>query len=341
MHLMEDTRDISVLIPLYRGRNSVRACIDSLAKQVGVNLEIILLDNGCPEDTGEWAGYYLAQKSPALNWTLLEEPANTGFAAAMNRLYSSSEKSLVCFLNQDVVLEPDHLANLARALQRHENWAGVCGTLFRSGGTGSGRMIDTTGHVIFRDRIVRNRGAGKAIGPDGSIRFEEGEVFGLSAACALYRRDALESCREPEGPFDPDFFAYFEDIDLDFRLRRAGWELGYTPDAVGSHELAGSGGRRELGIRLRAYGNRRRLMWKHETVRSLFPDLGPVIMQEIYGWLRALVTDPIAWFAGPWWFCLTFPSVLRRRRMLKEKLGNNMSWLREWLKSETERFANR
>jgi len=332
---------ISVLIPLYKGRNSIKACLESVIIQRDAELDILLLDNGCPEDTGEWAGYFLSQVKPGISWKLLEVPKNIGFAAGMNRLYELAGNPLVCFLNQDVVLEPDHLRILAEALETNPGWGGVCGTLYRKVNEDGSREVDTTGHVIFRDRIVRNRGTGKVLGPGEDVPWKSGEVFGISAACALYRREALEETREEEGPFDPDFFSYFEDIDLDYRMHRGGWKLGYVSEAVGAHELAGSGGRKEPGIRLRAYGNRRRLMWKHESCGSLMPDMGAIMLQEIYGWARAIFCDPLAWLIGPWVFAGTIGSIIRRRRRLDKIMGVDRKWVRDWLRSETERWRDR
>ncbi len=335
---MSELPEISILIPLYRGRDTVKACIDSLVAQEGVTVEILLLDNGCPEDTGEWAGYHLSHIENPPEWKLLEVPENTGFAAGMNRLYRDAASPWICFMNQDVVINPDHLSRLVKALDDNKSWAGVCGTLYRSDSRTGKRVIDTTGHVIFRDRIVRNRGAGMKVKGRSNITWDAGEVFGLSAACSLYHREALESAREEEGPYDPDFFAYFEDIDLDYRLRRAGWELGWVPDAEGTHALAGSGGRKELSVRLRAYGNRRRIMWKHETIESLLPDLGPIIVQDVYASIRALFTDPVAWLAGPWIFLASFTKVLERRRRLDKLLGTDRTWIRKWLRPQSERM---
>lgn len=332
-----DSPGISVLIPLYRGKGTIKACLESLVGQDGVDLQVLLLDNGCPDKTGEWAGYYLGGLENPPEWRLFEEKANIGFAAAMNKLYDASGASWICFLNQDVVLGQNHLQTLMTALENDKKLAGVCGTLFRPPADNVKKIIDTTGHVIFRDRIVRNRGVG--IGFEGpGYPYPAGEVFGLSAACSVYSREALEASREPEGPFDPDFFSYFEDIDLDYRIHRAGWGLGYIPEATAIHAHAGSGGRNELKIRLRAYGNRRRIMWKHESIRSLMPDLIPIIMQDAYASIRALFTDPVAWLLGPWVFIASLGSVLERRRNLDQKFGTDRSWIRRWLLPETERM---
>ena len=104
---------ISVLIPLYRGQVTIKACLDSLLAQNDVELEILLLDNGCPDDTGEWAGYHLAQQTSAPTWRIIEVAKNVGFAKGNNILYAESKFPLILFLNQDVELAPDHLKLLA------------------------------------------------------------------------------------------------------------------------------------------------------------------------------------------------------------------------------------
>jgi GT2 family glycosyltransferase len=333
---MDESPEISVLIPLYRGKDTIRQCVESLIGQTGVTLEILLLDNGCPENTGEWAGYALAKEN--VSWRLLEEKVNIGFAGGMNLLYKESRAPYILFLNQDVTLETEFLSIIKSSLDRHKDWGGVCGTLYRSGDDAG--KLDTTGHVIFQDRIVRNRGAGKMV-ERGKIPWDEGEVFGISAACALYRREALESGAEVEGPFDPDFFAYFEDVDLDYRMHRSGWKLGYVPGAVGTHTLAGSGGRKEFRVRMRAYGNRWRILWKHESWESLVPDIVPILGQEIYSFFRSMLKDPMAWVAGPWIFVVSIPRIMRRRKRGNMKWGTDKGWIRTWLRAEKERWGDR
>jgi GT2 family glycosyltransferase len=336
---MSPLPEIDVLIPLYHGRNTIKDCLESLMAQQEVSLKPYMLDNGCPENTGEWAGYVLAQH-PSITWVLLEEPHNIGFASGMNRLYAESSSELILFLNQDVVLAPDHLKILASALERHPDWAGAGGTLYRIQDNAP-RTIDTTGHLIFHDRIVRNRGAGKVVGDTFLSPFPEGEIFGLSAACVLYRRSALEASREKEGPFDPDFFSYFEDIDLDYRIHRSGWKSGYAPDATGWHALAGSGGRKELEVRTRAYGNRCRILWKHESFSSLIPDIFPILAQDIYSFMQTLLTDPLVWLTGPWVLLPSISSILARRKRMDKKWGVDRNWIKKWLRPESERFSER
>jgi hypothetical protein len=63
------------------------------------------------------------------------------------------------------------------------------------------------------------------------------ETFGPNASAALYRRQMLEEI----GAFDEEFFAYYEDVDLAWRARRAGWRCRYAPTAVVRHWHSATG----------------------------------------------------------------------------------------------------
>ncbi|RMD98987.1 MAG: hypothetical protein D6812_12480, partial [Deltaproteobacteria bacterium] len=66
-----------------------------------------------------------------------------------------------------------------------------------------------------------------------------GYVFGVTGAAGFYRRAALEEVALGGEFFDRDFFAYYEDVDLAWRLRKKGWRTLYVPEAVIFHERRG------------------------------------------------------------------------------------------------------
>src|SRR5690606_29109153 len=90
------------------------------------------------------------------------------------------------------------------------------------------RVLDTTGHVAFRTRLFRNRGEGQ---PDDGAYDRPDEVFGVSGALALYRLAALDDVALDGQVYDEDLFAYWEDVDLDWRLQLRGWQAWYEPGA--------------------------------------------------------------------------------------------------------------
>jgi len=93
-------------------------------------------------------------------------------------------------------------------------------------------IIDSAGLKIFKNRRVADRGAGEA--DRGQYDTEE-EVFGISGALALYRLSALHAVSGRRGFFDNNFFAYKEDVDLAWRLRRFGWSSWHIPSALAYH----------------------------------------------------------------------------------------------------------
>ena len=97
--------------------------------------------------------------------------------------------------------------------------------------------------MIRRDRRVFDRGENER--DEGQFDRDE-EVFGVSGAALVARREALESVELDGQYLDESFHMYKEDVDLCWRLRLAGWECWYVAGAVAyhartSHGLSGTG----------------------------------------------------------------------------------------------------
>ena len=102
-------------------------------------------------------------------------------------------------------------------------------------------VIQNAGTLILRDGSGRDRGA-LVRGTEVFQEDDEGqydrreEVFAGCGAALLLRKAMLEDV----GIFDDDFFMYYEDMDLSWRMRRRGWKVVYVPDAVVRHVHAAS-----------------------------------------------------------------------------------------------------
>src|SRR5262249_11060165 len=141
-------------------------------------------------------------------------------------------------------------------------------------------LIDTAGDEYDMGGFARKRGHGQETG-DRRRETESrgrsvsslspvpcllspGPVFAASACAAFYRRDALLRA----GGFPEHFGAYFEDVDLSFRLRRLGGEVVYDPASVVWHRVSGSYGRRPSRRVLEQQScNEERVFWRN--VRGL------------------------------------------------------------------------
>ena len=175
---------------------------------------------------------------------------NTGFAGGHNEGFRHCTTPFVLILNPDVELVAKNLPALLTSMQ-DSRVAAVQGKLYRESD-----VIDSAGVVLTRALNGRERGAGER---DTGQFNDRQYVDAVTGACALYRISALHAvARARHEIFDTDFWAYKEDVDLSWRLRRAGWKILYLPVTAGIHErsLKAEGA---FGWSLTASGLRRRL----------------------------------------------------------------------------------
>ncbi len=244
----------------------------SLAAQTYRDLDVVVVDNGSRDGSRE----RIARDWPATRIVALGE--NTGFSHALNEGIRRTTGELVLSLNFDVVLEPEFVAALVAALDRHPEagWAG--GALRQLRPEGVVDAIDCYGHYLLRSRY--------AYGCDPDRRAPaayraESHVFGASACAALYRRRMLEDIALDGEVFDEDLFAYFEDVDVDWRAQQRGWRCVFTPAARGAHMRGGTGLERRPEFAALAPANRFLTMLKNDDVGAVLGDLGPIALRTI------------------------------------------------------------
>ena len=149
-------------------------------------------------------------------------PANRGFAAAVNYALAATSEPYALLLNADVEMEPGYVEHLATALDAAPRAAGATGTLVFPNG-----LVDSTGITLTTARVAFDRGRGAS----PSDAPQDDEPFGVSGAAALIRRDALVQV----GGLWEELFVYWEDTELAWRLRRAGWRFAHVPAARAVH----------------------------------------------------------------------------------------------------------
>jgi GT2 family glycosyltransferase len=212
--------------------------------------------------------------------------------------------------NPDALPPPDYLARATAALAGGERRASVQGKLLR---TGPGQLIDTTGHLAFRTRLFRNRGEGQ---PDTGQYDTPGEVFGTSGALALYRMAALQDVAVDGEVFDETLFAFWEDVDLDWRMALRGWSAWYAPEATARHERGGAGPRRSAIVERLNFVNRFHVILKNDDPAALARALPEVGLTSLLKAGELALTVPSAFVRtfGAW---RDVPAVLRKRRAVQ------------------------
>jgi GT2 family glycosyltransferase len=226
----------------------VLECLDALPASIDVApaYEAIVVDNGSVDGSSE----ALESRDDI---TLIRNPDNRGFAAAVNQAYERSSGEYVLLLNSDVTLEPGSLHALTRFLEDHPDAAGVGPLYLNPDGSPQpfhirfptfAALLANGSSLVRRlmpgsSRILRSY---RMLDDDFSQPLR---VPQPSASCLLLRR----SCLADGVVFDERYPIFFNDVMLARRLSDRGHELWVTPDAVVRHEAHASA--RQLGGALR------------------------------------------------------------------------------------------
>lgn len=160
---------------------------------------------------------------------VVRNDSNLGFAGGNNVGLRAAATPFIALLNTDAYPEPDWLSRLLEAAHdpaAEDVAAWTSKVLFAR--TDGGPVINNAGSILLADGSGADRGYEQ---PDDGRYDEPEDVFLMSGTAVLLRAEALAKV----GNFDPDFFMYYEDTDLSWRLRSAGWRIRYEPTAVVRH----------------------------------------------------------------------------------------------------------
>jgi GT2 family glycosyltransferase len=273
--------DVHCVVVNRDGGDALFRALRSLESQTGVDLSIVVVDNGSAPAERE----RLALETPEVR--IVPFPRNLGFAGAANEGIAQSHAPFVLLVNNDAVLAEDYVARLAARLALDERLAAAQGLVL----TADGQRVDTAG-LSWNGRgeaVPALAGADPRDAPRNPF-----EVSGVSATAALYRREALESVSSAGEVFDRAFFAYYEDVDLSLRLTRAGWRFVCDPSARARHEGSRTGRRTPLRRALWTSRNRWRTLFRNFDARLLARRLGPLLQADLaharqLGWRGALL----------------------------------------------------
>lgn len=253
---------LCVLIVNWNARDDLRTCLQSVVSQISKCDQVIVVDNG--SEDGSVA--MVSDEFPVVR--LIETGANLGFAEGCNRGLELADADWVFTLNNDAAIESGGLEAVRKAAAEVAVDVG---------------MLQP--RIVFRDRPDRTNSTGVLIASDGGARDRDfdvpvrsddtrEEIFCPTAGAALYRQEMLRQVRLETGIFDRTYFMYFEDIDLGWRSRLAGWRAVYIPEAMITHAWQGSSTGRGIdfvGLQYRL--NRLRTLAKNASCTMLLTSL--------------------------------------------------------------------
>ena len=245
----------------------LRACVDSLL-ETAPNVEVVVVDNASTDGSLEKIDGFRDRIH------IVRNSVNRGFATGVNQGFASTSSPFVLILNPDIRVQPDAVSLLTKILSGNS----------RAGAIG-GYVNDEYLPRPFPDAasLVReNLGVRKKSAAAGAA----GPVDQPAAAALMVRRDAFEEI----GGFDEQFFpAWYEDVDFCRRLKSAGWEIYFAPDAKFEHD----GGYSAAALGARGFAE----AYYHNQIRYARKHLGSpgllgVRLSIVGGMLARMIVHP-------------------------------------------------
>ncbi|HYP13076.1 MAG TPA: glycosyltransferase family 2 protein [Bryobacteraceae bacterium] len=217
---------VSVVVVNLNRRELLHRCLLSLDAQTASGFEVIVIDNGSTDGSGEMLNQVVSHLRFPLQ--VIQNVANLGFCGGNNQGIRRARGEYIALLNNDAEADSGWIAAMLESLRsRPEFGMAACKILVHE----NPRKIDKVGHLIFLDGQNRGRGSGEL--DLGQYEIEE-EILWPDGCAAMYRRAMLDEI----GIFDEDLFAYGDDAELGLRARIAGWRCIYVPRAVVRHHRA-------------------------------------------------------------------------------------------------------
>lgn len=223
---------VAIIILNWNGKKHLETCLSFLLEQTYSNYKIFLVDNGSTDGSLEYLEHNFSNNKKI---QVISLPKNTGFAEGNNialaKINREKKYKYIATLNNDTKVNEHWLEKMIEVAEQDDNIGSVAPKVkfFIEP-----HLMDSTGIVVYPDGGGMNRGFKEK--DQGQYNKQE-EVFGSCAGAALYRKAAIDKA----GFFDKNFFAYYEDLDLAWRLRHAGYKTIYTPEAMVHHVHSATG----------------------------------------------------------------------------------------------------
>ncbi len=254
---METLPGFSVVVPSHNRPDLLRTCLASVLRHLPPDTEVIVVDDASPGGVVS----DVARAFPGVCVERLERRG--GFCAAANAGIRAARRAIVELLNDDTEVRPGW-AEAALSAFADETIGAVAPLVLRwPGGPEGQAAVDSAGDRYHLGGVAGKRGHGETLGPE---HLRRRFVFGASGSSAFYRRAALLRA----GAFPESFGAYFEDVDLSFRLHRAGYHVLFEPRSVVLHHVSASyGGRPGDSLLEQMSRNEELVFWRNVPAGDL------------------------------------------------------------------------
>lgn len=219
--------NVSIVILNWNTSGDTVECLESIRKQRYKNYEVVLVDNGSEEGDFSKLRRYASKSRKKIRLFRLKR--NIGFTGGSEYGLEKSRGRYILFLNNDTIVDKEFITELLKPFQKYENvGATVPRLLFYKGGKTD--ILQHGGSRITYYGMIVDEGIGKR----DSLRFrKERDDECITGACFMISRKVFDTLDEGFCRF---YFTYFEEVDLSWRIRNAGFRIIYAPKSVVYHK---------------------------------------------------------------------------------------------------------
>ncbi|MEZ4884356.1 MAG: glycosyltransferase family 2 protein [Chitinophagales bacterium] len=276
---------VAVVILNWNGIHFLQKFLPSVLASKYKNLDIYLADNASTDESVAFVG----SSFPSIR--IIQNAENYGFARGYNEALKQVEADYYVLLNSDVEVTENWIHPIIDLMESNKSIA-ACQpkilafhhkTQFEYAGAAGG-MMDRFGYTFCRGRFFDH--CEEDVGQYEDIS----EVFWASGAALFIRANLYHEI----GGLDGDFFAHMEEIDLCWRLKRAGYRIFYHPNSAVYHVGGGTlpqGNPRKLYLNFR---NSLAMMYKNLTTLQLFTLFPFRIALDLIAALKFLLSGDFA-----------------------------------------------
>jgi len=290
-HATENDPTLSIVLVCWNNKSYLDACLKSLYEtRLKNTFDVIVVDNGSTDGSQQM----LSEKYPDV--MVIQNAGNVGLGKASNQGVEHTKGKYVLLLNNDTIVNGQSFDTMIDFLEQNPKTGAVGGKLLNPDGTTQAGYNYFSS--LFQELLVATR-FGELIRPGYPAVMNAGDrrsVDWMGSACLMVRRSALDKV----GLLDEGYFIYGDETDLQYRLKKTGWDIYYLPEVTTIH-----------------YGGRSMNRWSR---RKMVYRGKMLFYQKHYGSVRTLLLRlllGILSVAKSLWWAIMF--ILPQKRDLAQK----------------------
>jgi N-acetylglucosaminyl-diphospho-decaprenol L-rhamnosyltransferase len=217
---------LSIVLVCWNNKAYLDPCLKSLYDTGMRNsFDVVVVDNGSTDGSQKM----LAEKYPQVK--LIQNDSNLGLGKASNQGIDATRGKYILLLNNDTLVNGAAFDDMVDFLDQHPRAGAVGGKILNP--DGSTQCCYYHFSTLWEEFLIASR-LGEKFRPGYPSVMNGDEirqVDWLTSACLMVRRATLDEV----GLLDENYFIYGDEVDLQYRIKKAGWEIYYLPQATTIH----------------------------------------------------------------------------------------------------------